>query len=120
MARMSLVLGGAALALLMASAGPAEARRGHHHGGHHFHGHHYSHHFNRHYSHHFRRHYGYRPHFRGRHHGHRHVFFGLPFAYGGYYYGGYYSGGCSWLRRRALYTGSPYWWDRYYACRYGY
>jgi len=32
----------------------------------------------------------------------------------------YYADGCYWLRRRALYTGSPYWWRRYYACRNGY
>jgi len=31
-----------------------------------------------------------------------------------------YADGCYWLRRRALYTGSPYWWRRYYACRDGY
>ena len=31
-----------------------------------------------------------------------------------------YGDGCYWLRRRALYTGSPYWWRRYYACRHGY
>jgi hypothetical protein len=34
-----------------------------------------------------------------------------PYAYGD---------GCYWLKRRALYTGSPYWWRRYYACRHGY
>src|SRR5262249_61175032 len=34
-----------------------------------------------------------------------------PYAYGD---------GCYWLRRRALSTGSPYWWRRYYACRQGY
>jgi hypothetical protein len=27
------------------------------------------------------------------------------------------SSGCEWLRRRALVTGSPYWWSRYRACR---
>jgi hypothetical protein len=27
------------------------------------------------------------------------------------------TGGCEWLRRRALLTGSRYWWRRYYACR---
>jgi hypothetical protein len=32
----------------------------------------------------------------------------------GYYSYGY--GGCAWLRRQALYTGSAYWWNRYYAC----
>jgi len=40
---------------------------------------------------------------------------GAPFIYGGYY--GYY-GECDWLRRRALATGSPYWWNRYNACVY--
>ena len=32
----------------------------------------------------------------------------------------YYDDGCYWLRRRALYTGSPYWWNQYHACQYGY
>ena len=27
-----------------------------------------------------------------------------------------YSDDCYWLRRQAIITGSPYWWDRYYAC----
>lgn len=27
-----------------------------------------------------------------------------------------YGGGCYWLKRRALATGSIYWWDRYNAC----
>jgi hypothetical protein len=30
-------------------------------------------------------------------------------------YGGYRS--CEWLRRRAIITGSRYWWRRYYLCR---
>jgi hypothetical protein len=50
---------------------------------------------------------------------HRHVrraFIGVPLAYGAYYYGS----GCSWLRYRALETGSRYWWSRYYACINGY
>ena len=50
---------------------------------------------------------------------HRHVrraFVGVPLAYGAYYYGS----GCSWLRYRALETGSRYWWSRYYACVNGY
>jgi hypothetical protein len=58
--------------------------------------------------------------------GHRHhrrfhsrVFIGVPFAYGAYPY--YYDGGgCYWLRRRAVATGSPYWWSRYDACLSGY
>ena len=57
----------------------------------------------------------FRPHHvfvrRFRHH-RRFAVVGLyPYAYGD---------GCYWLRRRALYTGSPYWWRRYYACRHGY
>lgn len=51
--------------------------------------------------------------------GHRrfrgYAIYGVPYVYG---YGGY--GGCEWLYRRAIATGSPYWWDRYYACRDGY
>jgi hypothetical protein len=48
-----------------------------------------------------------------RHH-HRH-----RFAFGGVY--PYYGGdGCYWLKRRAIVTGSHYWWRRYNACRYGY
>ena len=27
-----------------------------------------------------------------------------------------YAGDCYWLKRKALYTGSGYWWSRYYAC----
>ena len=42
------------------------------------------------------------------------------FAFFGAYPYDYVDDGCSWLRRRALYTGSPYWWHRYYACRHGY
>ncbi len=44
---------------------------------------------------------------------------GVPLAgYGAYYaYGG---GGCGWLYRNAVYTGSGYWWNRYYACVNGY
>ena len=32
----------------------------------------------------------------------------------------YASDDCYWLRRRAITTGDPYWWDRYNACRYYY
>jgi hypothetical protein len=38
---------------------------------------------------------------------------------GGIYFGPSYGYGpvsCGWLRRRALDTGSPYWWRRYRAC----
>jgi hypothetical protein len=49
---------------------------------------------------------------------HRHHFRGRTFVYGYPYVDGYYdySDGCYWLRRRALATGSSYWWDRYYDC----
>ena len=33
-----------------------------------------------------------------------------------YYYGGNYYGDCDWLERRAITTGSAYWWDRYNQC----
>jgi hypothetical protein len=128
MVRSLVALGGAvATALLLVSgvAGPADARSGHGHSGgysgHRSSGHTYS-----------------APRFIGpsrsygnyayghrHHHGrfHRHIFVGVPFAYGAYPY--YYDdgGACYWLRRRAVATGSPYWWSRYDACLsryYGY
>lgn len=60
---------------------------------------------------------------RGHRHGHRHRFHrrfivGVPLGAYGYYSS--YGDGCEWLRQRALYTGSAYWWDRYNACLYGY
>jgi len=59
---------------------------------------------------------GGRPFFR---HHHRHARF---FAFAPYYsdYGYAYGDGCYWLKRRALYTGSRYWWNRYYGCVNGY
>jgi hypothetical protein len=56
----------------------------------------------------------------GNHRHHRH-FRGRSFAYGYPYVDGYYaySDGCYWLRRRALSTGSSYWWNRYYDCTNG-
>jgi hypothetical protein len=51
-----------------------------------------------------------------RDHHHRRVFIGAPVLYGTYYY----YDDCGWLRYRALRTGSPYWWNRYYACIYAY
>jgi hypothetical protein len=95
-------LGSAAAALVLvaisASFAPAGARGGH--GGHG--GHHGAHSGGPHLS------------IAGpRHHFHRHSFVR------GYPYYAYYGDGCDWLRRRALYTGSPYWWQRYEACRYG-
>jgi hypothetical protein len=51
---------------------------------------------------------------------HRNAFFVAP-VFGAYAYSDYsYGYGCYWLRRNALYTGSPYWWNRYYACLNGY
>jgi hypothetical protein len=60
---------------------------------------------------------GGRP-FAFRHH-HRHA---RVFAFAPYYsdYGYAYGDGCYWLKRRALYTGSRYWWNRYYGCVNGY
>jgi hypothetical protein len=60
-------------------------------------------------------HFGHARHFRG-----RHRFIGAPLVYGAYYYGPYYGNGCYWLKRKAIVTGSPYWWDRYNECLYGY
>lgn len=76
--------------------------------------------------HHFRG--GGRRHWGGRHHGHRHhghrhhryrrhyrgIYFGAPYLY----YGGYGSSSCGWLYRKAVRTGSSYWWRRYNRCRY--
>jgi hypothetical protein len=119
------VLGSAALALLIVSAlsFPAEARRGH--GGHGWHGggprvhFHSGHRFGG--SHFAHRHF-HRPHFHHRHFHHRHFrhFHGGIFFGGPVFYGYHYGNGCHWLRRRALYTGSPYWWRRYRACLAGY
>ncbi len=109
--RKLLLLCCAVLGLLMISAisNPADARRGHGHGhGHGFHGggHHHS--GGRHFSHH-------RYHGHHRHHRYGGIYFGAP-----YYYGYGYYGSCSWLRRKALRTGSRYWWNRYEACLYDY
>jgi hypothetical protein len=34
-----------------------------------------------------------------------------------YFSDGYYYGNCGWLKRRAIVTGSPIWWQRYHRCR---
>lgn len=44
------------------------------------------------------------------------VFYGVP-TYGFYDSGHYDGGGCYWLKRRAINTGSRYWWRRYRDCR---
>jgi hypothetical protein len=66
------------------------------------------------------RHFGFRD---GRHHrdGRVGVFIGSGFGYDGYGYDGYYYDddySCAWLYRRAVYTGSSYWWRRYRDCAY--
>jgi hypothetical protein len=59
-------------------------------------------------------------HFAHDHHFHNHfrnrVFIAGIGWWPGYYGYGYGYGGCGWLYRQALYTGSQYWWNRYYAC----
>ncbi len=63
------------------------------------------------------------PHYAWHHDGihhfrHRHGVFiaaGYPYYYD-YDYG--YYGGCGWLYRRAVATGSSYWWHRYRRCEY--
>jgi hypothetical protein len=55
-----------------------------------------------------------RPHHIRRHG--RHIYWGSGLDF--YYYDGYYYGNCEWLRERAIYTGSRYWWRRYELCRY--
>ena len=72
-----------------------------------------------------KRHFGGRKHFRGHKHfrahkhfrGHKHFRrHGHVYLYPHIYYGGH---SCGWLRHRAIVTGSPYWWRRYYRCRHG-
>ena len=60
-----------------------------------------------------------------KHHGVR-IMIGGPLVYGGYGYGprhygyrAYRGDGCRWLHRRAINTGSSYWWKRFHQCRYG-
>ena len=57
----------------------------------------------------------------GRHDGDRIRRHGRHFSWGPgisfYFYDGYYYGDCNWLRRRAIATGSSYWWRRFRQCR---
>jgi hypothetical protein len=58
---------------------------------------------------------------RGGRHGHHHHrprfrFYAPYYGYVPYYYDYGDGDDCSWLRRRAVATGSRYWWRRYYAC----
>lgn len=67
-----------------------------------------------------------KSHFGGRRHRHRGPkirirprYYGYaPYYYG--YYDSYYGDECAWLKRKALRTGSGYWWRRYYDCRENY
>ena len=54
----------------------------------------------------------------GHWHGHGHWHRGWGFAAYPAFYGGdyYYGGGCGWLHRKAIATGSRYWWSRYEVC----
>jgi hypothetical protein len=50
--------------------------------------------------------------------------FGVVIDLGNPYYSGYsgygygYNSSCRWLKRKAIHTGSPYWWKRYQYCIY--
>jgi hypothetical protein len=49
-----------------------------------------------------------------------HIHLGTPYVHGGYGYHVHYGHRrCGWLHRRAVNTGSPYWWKRFKHCRYG-
>ena len=101
------ILAGAAMTL---TVGSAEAKHGgwSSGGGHHWSGGHWGH---------MRSHaFVGRPHFAFRHHHHHHRFLAVAPYYSDYGYGD----GCYWLKRRAIYTGSGYWWNRYYNCINGY
>jgi uncharacterized membrane protein YfcA len=51
---------------------------------------------------------------------HVHIHLGIPLGVGGYYGYGYgYGPSCYWLKKKAIYTGSPYWWKKYKQCKYG-
>ncbi|HKZ97617.1 MAG TPA: hypothetical protein VJ045_11625 [Hyphomicrobiaceae bacterium] len=54
----------------------------------------------------------------GHHHKHRRVIIGYPYFsdYGYYDDYAYDYGECDWLYRKAVRTGSPYWWQRYQDC----
>lgn len=54
---------------------------------------------------------GYRG--RRRRRAYRGFYYGAPYYYAPYYY---YGGGCSSLYRKAVRTGSAYWWNLYYQC----
>jgi hypothetical protein len=60
-----------------------------------------------HFRHHYHRHHHYRPYFYTRY----------AFPVYSYAYTSSYGDGCYWLKRRAIHTGSAYWWHRYRDCR---
>jgi hypothetical protein len=52
-------------------------------------------------------------------HKHKHHHFhgsGIVLSFGGPSYGYGYEPSCYWLKRKAIHTGSPYWWKRYRFC----
>ncbi|MCH9765379.1 MAG: hypothetical protein K0U34_05240 [Alphaproteobacteria bacterium] len=57
---------------------------------------------------------GYRRGFRRRHR--LRYYYGAPYVSYGYYR----RGGCRHLKRRAKYTGNPYYWEMYKRCKFGY
>ena len=69
-----------------------------------------------------RRHIGRRHFGGGRHIGRRHwrprrgIYFAAPYVV----YRSHSYGSCNWLRRKAVRTGSRYWWRRYNSCRHNY
>jgi hypothetical protein len=54
---------------------------------------------------------------------HVHIHLGVPLgvggAYGYYGYGHGYGPSCYWLKKKAIHTGSAYWWKKYQQCKYG-
>jgi hypothetical protein len=125
--RSGIVVGAALLLALACGVPQAEARHGGHggfhgggfHGGHDFHGGGFRGGYAFHSGHGFRGGHGW-------HGGYGHRWHGYipyrPYIGGGwsaapsYYYAPYYGGGCGWLYRKAVRTGSAYWWNRYSAC----
>ncbi len=55
---------------------------------------------------------------RFRHRGYRYRNFYRPRFYAPIYSYGTYGSSCQWLKRKAIRTGSRYWWNRYEACRW--
>jgi hypothetical protein len=52
---------------------------------------------------------------------HVHIILGIPGGVGvgyGYGYGYGYGSSCYWLKKKAIHTGSAYWWHKYKQCKY--